>query len=179
MPHHIVLVGLMGSGKTSTGRELALLLDRPLLDSDVHVRKMTGMTVAEISQRAGVDEMRRLEDEALNRALASPVPAVIAAAAGVVLDETARYRLREAFVAWLRAKPETLAVRVAGESPRPLLGEDPLAVLQAMERQRRHLYAEVADVAVDVDHLPPAAAARRILGEIPDSIEPGGPVERS
>ncbi|MDP8930821.1 MAG: AAA family ATPase [Actinomycetota bacterium] len=179
MPYHIVLVGLMGSGKTSTGRELALLLARPLLDSDAQVRKMTRMSVAEISQRAGVDEMRRLEDQALTRALASPVPAVIAAAAGVVLDEAARYRLRDEFVAWLRAQPETLAARVAGESPRPLLGEDPLAVLQEMERQRRHLYAEVADAVVDVDHLPPAAAAHRILDEIRDSVEPGGPGNRS
>lgn len=129
----------MGSGKSSVGRELAVLLARPLIDSDAQVRDETGMTVAEISRRMGVDEMRRLEDEALTRALSSPVPAVIAAAAGVVLDENARDRLRQAFVVWLRAQPETLAVRVAAGSPRPLLGEDPLVVLQEMERRRRDL----------------------------------------
>lgn len=178
MPQHIVLVGLMGSGKTSVGRELAVLLARPLLDSDVQICDMTGMTVAEVSRWAGVDEMRRLEDEALTRALASPVPAVIAAAAGVVLDENARFRLRREFVGWLRAQPDTLAVRVAGGPPRPLLGEDPLAALREMERRRRHVYADVADVVVDVDHLEPAAVARRLADEIPKSVEPGGPGER-
>lgn len=163
----------MGSGKTSIGRELALLLARPLIDSDAQVRGETGKTVAQISRGAGVDEMRRLEDEALTRALASPEPAVIAAAAGVVLHPNARDRLRQAFVVWLRAQPETLAVRVAAGPPRPLLGEDPLVALREMERRRRDLYAEVADIVVDVDRLSPAAAARRILAEIP--AEPDGP----
>lgn len=168
----------MGSGKTTIGRELASLLSRPLFDSDVQVQQTTGRTVAEISEQAGVDEMRRLEYEVLTRALASRAPAVIAAAAGVVLDETARHRLRDAFVVWVRAKPETLAERVAGGSGRPLLGEDPLGVLREMERQRRHLYAGVADVVVDADRLSPAAAARRIADEVPPSVGPGTPRKR-
>ncbi|MDQ3932946.1 MAG: shikimate kinase [Actinomycetota bacterium] len=168
----------MGSGKTTIGRELASLLARPLVDSDVQVRELTGMTVAELSERAGVNELRRLEYEALTRALASPVPTVIAAAAGVVLDETARHRLREAFVVWLRAEPETLAVRVAGGPTRPLLGENPLTVLREMSQLRGHLYAALADVVVDVDQLPPAAAARWIADELPIPVEsdaPGSP----
>ncbi len=161
----------MGSGKTTVGRELASLLARPLIDSDVQVREMTGATVAEISRRAGVGEMRRLEYEALTRALSSPDPAVITAAAGVVLQETARQRLREATVAWLRARPETLAARVAGGTPRPLLGGDPLAVMREMEQQRRQLYESVADVVVDVDDLSPVDTALRIVHAVPGSLE--------
>ncbi len=118
--------------------------------------------------------MRRLEYEALTRALSSPNPAVITAAAGVVLQETARQRLRDAVVAWLRARPETLTVRVAGGSPRPLLAGDPLAVLREMEQQRRHLYESVAEVVVDVDELSPADAALRIAHAIPGSLERDG-----
>jgi shikimate kinase len=157
-----VLVGLMGSGKSTVGRELAALLSRPLVDNDEQVLTMTGLTVAEISAHAGIAEMRRLEGEALAHALASPVPAVITAAAGVILDDRARLVLREPFVAWLRADPATLAARVARGPARPLLGDDPEAVLRAMEQQRHRLYAEVADYAVDVDRLPPADVAASI-----------------
>lgn len=170
---HVVLVGLMGSGKTTIGRELARLLARPLVDNDDQVRQMTGLTVAEISERAGVAEMRRLESEALDRALASPVPAVVTAAAGVVLDERARRRMREAFVVWLRADPEILAARVARGPARPLLGDDPLAVLRDMERQRDHLYAEVADLVVDVDGLAATELAGRVADQVPVAVEPG------
>jgi shikimate kinase len=165
---HIVLVGLMGSGKTTVGRELAALLNRPLVDNDGQILAVTGRTVAEISAYAGVAEMRRLEREALAEALASAVPAVITAAAGVILDEQARLWLREPFVVWLRAEPATSAARVAGDPVRPLLGDDPEAVLRTMEQQRRPLYAEVADYAVDIDRLPPADVAAAIAAHVPE-----------
>ena len=166
MPGHIVLVGLMGSGKTTVGRELAVLLSRSLLDNDEQVLAMTGLTVAEISAHAGVAEMRRIEGEALAQALASPVPAVITAAAGVILDDRTRRWLREPFVVWLRAETATLAARVARGPARPLLGDDPEAVLRAMEQQRHRLYAEVADCAVDVDRLAPADVAAAIAAHL-------------
>ena len=157
----------MGSGKTTVGRELAALIGRPLIDNDDQIRAATGASVADISVTAGVAEMRRLESEALAGALASPVPAVITAAAGVVLDARDRLRLRESFVVWLRAEPATLAGRTRRDPARPLLGSDPLAVLRAMERQRRSLYADVADLVIDVDELSPAQVAAVIVGEIP------------
>ncbi len=155
----------MGSGKTTVGRELASLLERPLIDNDDQVREMTGLTVAEISERLGVAQVRTLESEALDRALASSAPAVITAAAGVVLDERARRRLREEFVVWLRATPATLAARVASEPARPFLNDDPLAVLEEMAQQRHGFYAKVADFVVDVDRLPPARVAARIFDQ--------------
>jgi shikimate kinase len=143
----------MGSGKTTVGRELAVLLSRSLLDNDEQVLAMTGLTVAEISLHSGVAEMRRLEMEALAHALGSPVPAVITAAAGMILDDRARLWLRKPFVVWLRAETATLAARVAREPARPLLGADPEAVLRAMEQQRHRL---------DVDRLAPADVAAAI-----------------
>ena len=166
MTGHIVLVGLMGVGKSTVGRELAALLNRPLVDNDAQVLAKAASTVAEISAQAGIAEMRRLESEVLAEALSSPVPAVITAAAGVILDGQARLWLEEPFVVWLRADPATLATRVARDPARPLIGDDPETVLRAMHEQRHHLYAEVADYVVDIDRLTPADVAAAIAARL-------------
>jgi shikimate kinase len=166
---HVVLVGLMGTGKSTVGRRLAALLDRPLVDNDEQIRAATGLSVAEISLQAGIPEMRRLESAALARALASPVPAVITAAAGTILDEQARRLLREPFVVWLRAEPATLAGRVAADPLRPLLGDQPEAVLEALGQQRSPLYREVADLAVQVDGIDPADVAAGIAARLSEA----------
>jgi shikimate kinase len=166
-PEHVVLVGLMGSGKSTVGRHLAVLLGRPFVDNDEQVRAITGRSVAEVSLREGVTEMRRLESEALALALAWPVPAVITAAAGTILDEQARRWLREPYVVWLRAEPATLAGRVAADPLRPLLGDQPEAVLRMLDQQRSALYAEVADLSVHVDRLAPADVAASIAASLP------------
>jgi shikimate kinase len=172
MPRHVVLIGLMGSGKTTVGRELAAVLGRPFVDNDQQVVAASGRTVAEISTRDGVAEMRRLERAALAEALASPVASVITAAAGVILDDEARGWLGEPFVVWLRVDPATLAARVAQDPVRPLLGDDPEAVLRAMDQQRQRLYAEVADYAVDVGRLAPAKLAAAIATHFREDGEP-------
>jgi shikimate kinase len=166
MTEHVVLVGLMGAGKSTIGRALAALLDRPLVDNDAQVLAKTTRTVAEISAHSGIAEMRRFEREALVEALACPVPSVITAAAGVILDAEARRRLRDPFVVWLRADPATLAARVARDPVRPLVGDNPEVVLRAMHEQRRDLYNEVADHVVDVDRQRPADVAAAIAARL-------------
>jgi shikimate kinase len=169
---HVVLVGLMGSGKSTVGRELAVLLGRPFIDNDEQVRAATGRSVAEISLAEGVSEMRRLESEALAQALAWPVPAVITAAAGTILDEQVRRRLREPFVVWLRAEPATLARRVTADPLRPFLGDQPEGVLHTMDQERSALYAEVADLSVSVDALAPADVAASIAARLSQRSTP-------
>lgn len=166
MTRHVVLVGLMGVGKSTVGRELAALLNRPLVDNDEQVVAKTGLTVAEITARAGIAEMRRLEGEALAEALASAVPAVITVAAGVILDDQARLWLQKPFVVWLRGDPAVLAARVARDPVRPLVGDDPEAVLRAMEQQRHRLFAEVADYVIDIDQRSPADVAAAIAARV-------------
>ena len=146
----------MAVGKTSVGRRLAALRGWDFFDSDRQIEAMTGRTVADIWRTDGEPAFRRMEAQVLADALASTTPRVIAAAGGTVLDENNRRLMAQHQpVVWLRASPELLATRVGTGSHRPLLDEDPAGVLERLDAIRRPLYAEVADVVVDVDDLTP------------------------
>jgi shikimate kinase len=154
----------MGTGKTTVGRELARRLGRPLIDSDEQIEARTGRTVREIWRTDGEPAFRVFETEALAAAVTAEGPAVIAAAGGVVLAEANRRLLRSAgTVVWLRGDPEVLAERARRADHRPLLDRDPRAALEAMARERIHLYEEVADHAVDVTDLSPAEVADQVM----------------
>ena len=164
---HVVLVGMMGAGKTSVARALADRLGRPVLDSDAEVERRTGTTVEAMWAAGEVERFRTLESEVLRDALHSEQPSVVAAAGGVVLDPATRRLLeRHRPVVWLRARPATLARRVGDGTGRPLLAGDPPGALARLDRERRPLYAEVADVVVDVDGLGVERVAELILDAI-------------
>ena len=150
---HIVLVGMMGVGKTTVGRIVAERLGRPFFDSDELVEARTGRTVRQIFHDEGVPAYRLYETQALLDSLAAQAPSVIAAAGGVVLSATNRASLRaaDATVVWLQADPLLLVDRVATAGHRPLLDDDPAGTLQQMFHEREHLYREVADAVVVVD----------------------------
>lgn len=155
---------MMGTGKSTVGRILAARLGRRLVDSDEQIERLTGLTVREIFEREGELAFRRFEAEALADALDDPEPAVVAAAGGVVVDPGNRALLAAAgTVVWLRAKPETLIDRVDSGDHRPLLHDDPLAVLRRLGDERADLYEEIADVVIDVDHVPPETVADRVM----------------
>jgi shikimate kinase len=151
---HIVLVGMMGAGKSSVGRALAAKLDRPLLDSDEMIEARTGRTVREIWRAHGEPAYRLLETEVLADALDAATPSVIAAAGGIVLSETNRRALvdSDAYVVWLLADVDVLLRRVRSGGHRPLLDDDPEGTLRRMFTDREPLYREVADAIVSVDN---------------------------
>lgn len=159
---------MMGSGKSTVGALVAEALDRPLVDSDAQVEARTGRTVREIFESDGEAAYRVLERAALLAALDGTVPAVVAAAGGVVLDAGNRAALAAAgTVVWLRADPSALVGRVAGgEDHRPLLGRDAGATLARLDAERRPLYREVADHVVDIDELGPAEVAEAVLAVV-------------
>ena len=160
---HVVLVGMMGSGKTHVGRQLADRLGLAFVDSDEQIERRHGRTVREIFETDGEPAFRRLEAEALAAAVGSPARSVIAAAGGVVLDARNRELLaRAGTVVWLRARPEVLATRVGDHDHRPLLGDDALGVLRRLDAERAPLYREVADAVLDVGELSPDDAVERI-----------------
>jgi len=162
---HLVLVGMMGTGKSTVGHLLAARLHRPFFDSDAMVEARTDRTVREIFESDGEAAYRPLETEALLDALASPEPAVIAAAGGVVISPVNRAALRQQAgrVAWLRAEPALVAERAVRGDHRPLLDGDPAATIARLTTARASLYAEVADVVVDIAGLSPAEVADAVL----------------
>ena len=148
---HVVLVGLMGVGKTTVGQLVAKTLQRPLVDSDAVIEAATGRTVRDIWLSDGEPVFRALETAALRNALEDEMPTVIAAAGGIVLSFENRTLLKAgaAFVVWLTADPSTLVARAQRGHHRPLLDGDADAALQAMAIERESMYHDVADVTVD------------------------------
>jgi shikimate kinase len=162
---HIVLVGMMGVGKSTVGRVLAATLDRPLFDSDEMIEERTGRTVRDIWLTDGEPAFRSLETDVLLEALAADAPSVIAAAGGVVLSETNRSILQsaDADVVWLLADIAVLVDRTRSGAHRPLLDGDPEANLRRMYTERAPLYQEVADAIVSVDNRSVNDVAKAVL----------------
>jgi shikimate kinase len=152
MPEHVVLVGLMATGKTTIGRRLATRLDRPFVDADGELEDRTGLSVRDLFEKEGEPGFRRLESDLLGELLDTPEPHVIATGGGVVVTPESRERLKGAgaFVVWLDADPAFLASRAAGKTTRPLLDGDPVGTLKRLSSERAPWYAEVADVRIDI-----------------------------
>jgi shikimate kinase len=163
----VLLIGMMGAGKSTVGTALAERLGWAYCDSDTQVQRRTGMTVPEIFAARGEVAFRQEEAAALADAVASDHPVVVSVAGGAVLDPKNRDRIRAAgMVVWLRADVATLAARVGDGAGRPLLGADPRAALERLYRERRPLYEELADVVVDVDRQPVGQVVQEIAGQV-------------
>lgn len=169
---HVVLVGMMGVGKSTVGRSLGAAMSWPFVDSDDEVVARAGRPVAEIFATDGEAAFRVLEATVLGDLLADPRPSVIAAAGGAVLDPATRERLREsATVVWLRAPVDVLVGRTATGTHRPALADDPHGTLSRMESERTSVYESVADVVVDADR-PIVDVVAAILSSIEGVVAP-------
>lgn len=147
--YHIVLVGLMGTGKSTLGSLLADRLQRQFFDNDILLERQTGQTAASIQRDQGDDVLHRLEADVLLKALDARPAAVIAAAASTVLSARVRDGLQDsAFVIWLRTDLHVLAERLINPQTRPLSG-DIGVTLARQDHDREALYASVADIVVD------------------------------
>jgi shikimate kinase / 3-dehydroquinate synthase len=144
----IVLVGLMGAGKTAIGRRLALRLGLPFRDADQAIEEAAGCTIAEFFERYGEPEFRMGERRVIRRLLSGP-PCVLATGGGAFMDPETRAAIKaEAVSVWLRCSLATLVRRTAARTHRPLLRQgDPEAILANLMALRYPVYAE-ADVAV-------------------------------
>ena len=162
----VVLMGLMGSGKSTVGALVATATGRPLIDTDTVISGATGKAVRQLWEEGGEAAYRLLESQVVLEALRGTAPCVIAAPGGVVLDPAVRAALVDAFVVWLRTDPATLAQRVRPGDHRPLLSDRPFEVLSAMAVERSHLYAEVADLTIDTDRIDTESVATAVLGHL-------------
>lgn len=160
----ILLVGMMGSGKSSVGRALSRRTAWPFVDNDALVERVTGMTARQLLEERGADAMRQAEADALVAGTRLETPAIVAVAAGTILEADQRAMIAGAgFVAWLRAPASVLADRAVGAAHRPWLEDDPLGWFERAVAERHPLYASVADIEIDTAVMPPAEAADAIL----------------
>ena len=159
----IVLVGLMGAGKSSVGSVVAARTGMAFVDVDVAIAEQTGKTVRQLWEQGGEPAYRRLESKVVLDTLGENPDVVLAAPGGVILDPSVRDALTGAFVVWLRTDPATLSSRVRQDDHRPLLGEHPLDVLTDMAHERSGLYEEVAELTIDTDSQDVETIANRIV----------------
>jgi shikimate kinase len=170
----IFLIGLMGSGKTTIGRRLAAQTGWPYLDNDTLVREVAGHTAPEIEDDGGVAALHEAELAAFKHALTIAPPVIIGVAGFVVMDPALRARMRESgTVVWLRARPETLRMRVGAGGGRR---DDATSLdwVQDVVEERSPAFEAAADITIDVDRLRPRLVVDEIvrrLGVGPDQAE--------
>ena len=178
-PRTIVLVGLMGAGKSCIGRRLAQRLELPFVDADREVEAAAGCSIPEIFERHGEKAFRDGERRVMARLLDAG-PQVVAAGGGAFMNPRTRALLRRrAITVWLRADLDLLVKRTSRRNHRPLLRQgDPREILGRLIEERYPVYAE-ADVTVDSADGPPEVTVQRVIDALGDLLarEPVGPPE--
>ena len=159
----VVLVGLMGAGKTSIGRRLAQRLGLPFVDSDHEIETAAGCTIETIFEMYGEKAFRDCERRVIGRLLEEPVQ-VVATGGGAFVDAETRAQVKaRGLSVWLRADLDLLLHRVARRANRPLLKRgDPREILAGLMAQRYPLYAEAA-ITVDTRDAPPDVTVDAVL----------------
>ena len=148
---HVVILGLMGTGKTEIGRRLADALGQPLLDCDDLLEAQEGRTAREIADGEGLAHLHDLEARIALEMLASTDPAVIGPAASTIEVDAVRDALVGHTVVWLTGPVEVLAEKAAGGEHRPLVHEgDVVELMEQQLRDREPLALAVADLVLDV-----------------------------
>lgn len=159
----IVLVGLMGAGKSSIGRLLGRRLGLEFVDADTEIETAAGSSIDEIFEEHGETSFRSGERRVIARLLAGPVR-VIATGGGAFMDEATQMAIKESATSiWLKADLETLLKRVTRRGGRPLLkDQNPRMVLQKLIARRGPVYSK-ADITVETSDNPPADVAERVI----------------
>ncbi len=164
---NLFLVGMMGAGKTTVGRQLARRLGKAFHDSDQEIEARTGVQVAVIFEIEGEAGFRKRESEALERLVALE-NSVLATGGGAVLDPQNRARLKQrGFVIYLHAQPKDLWQRTRHDKNRPLLRTaDPRARIDELYRARDPLYREIADLVVETGRQSVTALVNQLLEQL-------------
>lgn len=170
----VVLVGLMGSGKTTVGRRLAQILDLPFVDSDNEIETASRMSIAELFEAYGEPEFRALESRVVTR-LAAEGRRVLATGGGAFMTPAIRDALKNrSITVWLRADLDTLMERVGRRGDRPLLkAPDPRAVMAGLIEKRYPVYA-LADITIDSRNVRRETVAAEIVSALVRHLDAKG-----
>lgn len=170
MTARVVLVGLPGTGKSTSGRRLAKIMCVPFVDSDDLVEAAEGRSVREIFDTDGEAAFRAAECAAITDCLAGDFDGVLSLGGGAVTHPATRDALARAGVpvAVLRAGTDTLLARVGDGRTRPLLSEDPAARLRDLAAERAPIYDSIATLTVDTDQRTPGQVAAHLAARLHD-----------
>lgn len=151
----VVLIGFMGSGKSTMGIKLSYRLQYALEDTDKLIECRMGKTISEIFAEEGEEAFRQMETELLEKLAGNRGQRVYSVGGGTPVRAANRPLLKKlGTVVYLRTRPETIYERLKGDTSRPLLqGEDPLDTIRSLMAERETAYAEAADVILDVDDM--------------------------
>lgn len=152
--NNVILVGYMGCGKTTVGKNLARACNYLFVDTDEEIEKMQGRTITEIFATDGEAAFRDMETDYLKNMFQHNTEAIVlSTGGGIAVREENRALLQElGIVIYLKAKPETIYERVKGDTKRPLLQcEDPLQKIKEMLKLREPLYGKAANKIIEVD----------------------------
>lgn len=159
----IVLVGLMGAGKSTVGRRLAVRMNLPFVDADNEIEAAAGLSIAEIFERYGEAHFRDGERRVIARLIDGTTKVIATGGGAFINPETRALILQSALAVWLEANPEVLADRVKRRDTRPLLrGKDARQVLIDLAKIRNPIYA-LAPIRVSSHRAPHEATVNAIL----------------
>ena len=164
MPKSLVLVGHMGSGKSSVGRKLAEILNMPYADSDKRIEAIAGISTADIFELYGEEKFRTLETREIKALLNTRPRQIIAVGGGAFCQPASHEAIKKKGLSlWLQAQPQTLIQRISNVASRPLLKDgDPLKTLTALTAKRDAFYAR-ADLVVNTDGLEITESVEKVL----------------
>ncbi len=168
----LVLVGMMGAGKSSVGHALAQKLGLPFADTDVEIEATTHQSIPDIFAKQGEAAFRDLEHETLKRFLLRPDAHVLATGGGAFVQPRNHDLIKQNGLSiWLKADVSLLVKRTAGNTSRPLLqGDDPAGKLTALLAAREATYS-TADLIITVDDSPIAHTVKRVLSALQNHLE--------
>ncbi|MBE9554498.1 MAG: shikimate kinase [Proteobacteria bacterium] len=174
LPKPLILVGLMGAGKSAIGRRVAVCLGVPFIDADVEIEKAAGCSIADIFAREGEEGFRAGERRVVARLLNTEPVHVLATGGGAFMDPDTRALIADKGISlWLRADLDVLFERVSRRSHRPLLkSADPKGTLEALMEKRYPVYAEV-DIVVDSGEGPIGPMVDKVLAAVRDYLKQG------
>lgn len=165
---NVILIGFMGSGKTTVGLRLSYRLRMPVEDTDKLIEKREGKTISRIFAEDGEETFRRLEKQLLEEIKDRRYAHIISVGGGTPVDPANRELLKRCgTVVYLKIRPETVYERLKGDTVRPLLQcQDPLAKIRMLMESRSEAYEECADITVQVDELDMEETLERILSSL-------------
>lgn len=168
---NIFLIGMMGAGKTTVGRQLAPQLGYRFLDTDAVIEQLAGKTVNKIFTEDGEEAFRQLESQVLSEVSAC-TKLVVATGGGIVQRRFNWSYLHHGLIIWLDAPVEVLIEHLKNDDTRPLLQDkEPKQALQKLLNQRRNIYAE-ADLCIPINGMQtPEEIVSRVITEIPTILK--------